>query len=515
MKAEDASKACAPASASQAGAADKAADAFKAPAAASTLIVNARLVDAGMDCTGSLLVAGGLIAGVFPDEVEYASGSLSGAECVDKASAAFKTCGALSAAECASGSLSGASSTDEAVSAFKAAGGTVIDAHGLAVMPAFVDMHVHFRDPGQTQKEDIISGSDAAAAAGTGTVVLMPNTAPVVSSGELALANNKKAADTGKVRAIQVVSITRGFDGKDTTHIDEALACYEKARGTAESAFVPPVPVFSEDGKDVADEAVMRSAMKKIAAAGAIVSCHCEEPSLVPAARDLRSQKKFAEAEKVLADAENSCTERNIQIALETGCRIHIAHASTAVALEAVRRAKQSESGRALVTCEVTPHHLGLSQDMSGFESELVNPPLRPEADRKAVLAAIVDGTADVISTDHAPHTMQDKADGACGFTGLETAFAVCNETLVQSGLITLSKLSSLMSAKPAELLGLKAGRLVPGYAADLVFADCGQKWTVEPASFKSRGKYTPLAGKTLTGRIVKTLHAGKVVYEE
>ncbi len=428
-----------------------------------TLIYNARLVDAGKDMHGALLVADdGTIAAVM----ETTGDGVPELDCAD----------GMDAVE-------------------------LIDAKNGILMPSFIDMHVHFRYPGQSAKEDLISGSKAAVHGGYGAVVLMPNTSPVVSDADLALDIEKKVADTGLLRAFQTMSITKGFSGNDISHLDALNADMAKS-----------IPVISEDGKDVASAEVMKAAMKKCAAAGVMVSCHCEEPSLVPEAKRLREARDFAGAERVLAKAEDECTLRNLQLASETGCNIHIAHCSTAKSLEYVREAKAAATGNH-VTCEVTPHHFGLSYEMPGMDCQLVNPPLRSEADRKACIAAILDGTADVISTDHAPHTAEDKAGGACGFTGIETAFATSYTTLVAGGYITMSRLSELMAAKPAELLGLNYGILEAGREANLVLVD-EEEWTVDSALFASKGKFTPLQGKTLKGRILQTWFQGKTIYK-
>lgn len=393
------------------------------------------------------------------------------------------------------------------------------DAHGHTVMPSFIDMHAHFRDPGLTQKEDLESGSRAAAAGGFGTVVLMPNTKPVISSQELAEQNNRRADEYGFVKAIQSVSITRDFEGKDISHLDGLSA--------------KVVPLITEDGHEVTDSSVMLAAMKVAASKKITVSCHCEDPYLAAAARPLRTQalsllakdggnpsagqKKEAaallkEANALLELAEDTATFRNIRLAQEAGCHLHLCHVSTARCIEAVRRAKAE--GMA-ISCEVTPHHLGLTGDKGANLLQIVNPPLRSECDRAAVVHALLDGTADVIATDHAPHTEQDKLDGAPGFSGLETAFAVCYTTLVLESGMSLSMLSERMSAKPAKLLGLKdKGLLQPGYAADIVIVDTETVWTVYGEEFASRGKYTPLEGKKLTGDIVATFLNGRPVFQ-
>ena len=459
-----------------------------------TIIKNARIVDAESDFYGCIVFSENGIIDVARD-----SKGASASEC---ACGSIASCtGSCGNSKDVRGSQNGVLSRDFDALLARFPNATVIDAAGKTVMPAFIDMHVHFRYPGQTQKEDLLSGSRAAAAGGVGTVVLMPNTTPVVSSLETALSINEEVKRIGLIDAFQTVSITDGFSGNDTHHLDEVCRAF------------PAVPVITEDGKDVLEASVMEEAMRKCAEKGIIVSCHCEDPALVPKAKQFRAEKCFREAEKVLADAENTFTERNIELALKAGCRVHIAHASTKAALEAVRRAKKSAQGSKLVTCEVTPHHIALSNTADELCAELVNPPLRSEEDRLAVIQAILDGTADVISTDHAPHTAADKVSGACGFTGIELSFAVCNTTLVRSGVISLSKLSSLMSAVPAKLLGLKKGRLLPGYPADIVLVAPDEEQIVDSAKFFSKGKYTPFNGKTLTGKVLRTFHGGKQVF--
>ena len=424
----------------------------------SLLIRNARLVDRDMDVRGSILVRDGRISAVYPGTVPELEGPC---ECVD--------------------------------------------ARGAVLMPAFIDLHAHFRDPGFTAKEDLASGSRAAAAGGYGTVVLMANTNPVISDAKAAEAVRLRAGMIGLVDVFQSVSLTRNFDGVDTA----ALAELDPS----------VVPVATEDGREVASSAVMLDAMKKCATRGIVVSCHCEDPDLAIAAKPYRAsalkgetvRENLASAERLLRLAEDTMTFRNLELAAASGCRIHIAHVSTSGALESVRRAKSFRPEFA-VSCEVTPHHLSLTD----ITPEIVNPPLRSEADREALIAGLIDGTVDAIATDHAPHTAVDKAAGAPGFSGIQTAFAVCNTVLVQPGLITLSRLSALMSANPARILGLERGLLRSGYDADLILVDPEANFTVTPEDpdlWFSRGKNTPFAGKQLVGLILETFRNGCPVY--
>lgn len=391
-----------------------------------------------------------------------------------------------------------------------------LDANGMTVMPSFVDMHVHMRDPGLTQKEDLDSGCRAAVAGGYGTVVLMPNTNPVISSQELAKKNMDKTDKLGLLKVYQSVSITKDFDGKTIDHLD--------------SLDKKIVPLITEDGHEVASSAVMLEGMKKAAAKKIIVSCHCEDPDLAAAAKPLRkkaldllfkekvsaAEKKQAsvylqEAHSLLATAEDAATFRNIRLAQDAKVQLHLCHVSTEQCLNAVRLAKKNGQN---VTCEVTPHHIGLNCETPATKFQIVNPPLRPESDRQAVIKALVDGTADVISTDHAPHTMDDKKSGSPGFSGLETAFGVCYSVLCLENGMKMKQLSEKMSARPAELLGLKnVGLLEEGFDADLVLVDTEKIWTVRGKDFESKGKFTPLEGKKLTGKIAATIYKGKIVY--
>lgn len=419
-----------------------------------------------------------------------------------------------------------------------------INANGLTLAPAFIDMHAHFRYPGLTQKEDLQSALNAAEAGGFGTLVLMPNTNPVVSSKELAIKIDAEAASQKKSQVFQTVSITKDFDGATLSHLDSL----EKKS----------TPVISEDGRDVESAAVMLEAMRIAAKKGLIVACHSEDCALAIKAKFYRNKaleiianhnmniqdlsqicdkknqiskkipklaineakKNIFIANSILELAEDIATERNIAIAKKANCKIHICHVSTKNSIEAVRRAKKnianlkgetaSEKSQFQITCEITPHHLGLTGTSGKGIFEFVNPPLRSEEDRAALIQALRDGTADVIATDHAPHTTCDKAAGAPGFSGLETAYAFCHTILVEQENFTEQKLSQLMSANPARILGLKKGLLKEGYDADLVLLDPQEKWKVRSQEFLSKGKATPLEEKILTGRVKRILFCGK-----
>ena len=465
------------------------------------LIYNASLLDESMDTPGAVLVVDGKIRSVF-------QGFFTTAETVSQfAKAVLKEDGY---------------GEDAQIELF--------DARGLTLTPAFIDMHVHMRYPGQTAKEDLNSGLHAAISGGFGTVVAMPNTNPVVSSIDMAMKIEREAAALGLTHLFQVVSITKDFDGNTTTHLDKLDKKY--------------IPVISEDGRDVLSSAVMLEGMKKAASKGIIVSCHCEDPTLAATAKPYRTKalqimrdnnidlwgepldedsdneewrydvcENLAVANELLAEAEDIATARNISLAKEAGCHIHFAHVSTARSLEYIRKAKAEKQQK--ITCEVTPHHLMLDGDADkNYLFSLVNPPLRSSLDVGAVIRAITDGTADVISTDHAPHTMEDKQNGAPGFTGIETSYGVCNTVLVGNKFITPSRLSALMSANPARILGLQKGVLKIGFDADLTLVDPDEEWTVNPDEFYSKGKYTPIKEHKLQGRVKAVFIDGKLVFE-
>ncbi|MDR1144326.1 MAG: amidohydrolase family protein [Spirochaetaceae bacterium] len=359
------------------------------------------------------------------------------------------------------------------------------------LMPAFVDLHAHFRDPGFPEKETLESACLAAAAGGYGTAVCMANTKPVTGAGAQAAALHRRAAALGLIDLYPALSLTKNMEGRELSEIT-------RLPGPAPEDGGFRVRLLSEDGKDLADDGLFLAACAEARRAGIPVSCHCD------------------------LGGENAATRRAIAMAASSLCHIHIAHVSTKEAAAMIREAKSRPAGSLNISCEVTPHHLALVKedaDALGAESRgRVNPPLRGEEDRLALIGAVAEGTVDAIATDHAPHTEKDKEAGAPGFTGLETAFAVCYSTLGAFG-VGLSKLSSLMSAAPARILGLAGGgegrgRIAPGLRADFCIADTGRAWTVDPAAFKSRGKNSPFAGRELRGAVLMTIHGGRIVFD-
>ena len=314
-------------------------------------------------------------------------------------------------------------------------GEEVLDAKGRTVLPAFIDTHCHWRTPGFEYKEDISTGSAAAAAGGYTFVNLMPNTKPVCSSAEIAHAIEAEAARVGLCDANQTVSITKDFDGKTLDHL---LTLPED------------IKFITEDGNGVMNNAVMARAFAIATERGLTIMSHAEDREISP--WDYRL-------------AENIETVRNCHLAEYYGTRLHMCHVSTRESVDAVR---MSRMRGARVSCEVTPHHLWFDDSRLTYR---VNPPIRKADDVTALIDAIKDGTVTCIGTDHAPHTAEEKEKGAAGMVGLETAFGVCYTKLCKQEGLPLELLVHLMSTRPAEILGLAKGQLEPGYDADMVLA--------------------------------------------
>ncbi|BDR84850.1 dihydroorotase [Clostridium tetani] len=352
-----------------------------------------------------------------------------------------------------------------------------IDGIGKVLMPSFIDLHAHFREPGYTYKEDIESGSRAAAKGGYTYVNLMPNTNPVCSSMDIVNYVINKADEIGLIDVHQAVSITRDFDGQTINHIDELD---EK------------VKVISEDGKDVMNSKTMIKAMEKAKEKNILVMCHCENHDI--SAMDMRL-------------AEDTMTWRNITLAQYTGCPVHISHVSTKKSMNYIIDAKRKGQN---VTCEVTPHHIALEDDIN----YRVNPPLRKKEDRDFLIKAIREGLVDAIGTDHAPHSYEDKTKGSPGISGIETVFSVCYSYLVKKKEISLSKLSEIMSKNPSEIMNLNKGQIKIGFMGDLVLVNLEKSYKVNSDSFLSKGKNTPFEGKKLYGQVEKTIKSGKIIYD-
>ncbi|MDR2364093.1 MAG: dihydroorotase [Spirochaetaceae bacterium] len=417
-------------------------------------------------------------------------------------------------------------------------GGRVIDGGCLgsageppALLPALVDLHAHFRDPGLAEKdaalpaetwvlqetwflqETLESGSLAAAAGGYGTVVCMANTKPVIDTPEKAGLLKARSDALGLIDLYPALSLTRAMEGRELSGVRDLSRLPRSGPGT----YVPRL--LSEDGRDVAGDGIFLAALAEARRLGLPVSCHCDAGGA-----EAEAAKGAGQPREVWSRIEeNQGTRRAIALGREAGCHIHIAHVSTGEAVALVRDCKKTVSpgnGPAFsLTCEAAPHHIALTGEDArrlGPESHgRVNPPLRTEADRRALIAGILDGTIDAIATDHAPHTQAGKAGGAPGFIGLETAFGVCFTELVREDGISLSRLSALMSAVPARILGLGGdrGRIAPGFRGDLFIADTAAARTVGAEPFKSRSRNSPFLGRELRGVVLMTIHGGRLVF--
>ena len=386
-----------------------------------------------------------------------------------------------------------------------AEGAEVFDAQGLLVFPGFIDLHAHLREPGREYAETIASGAAAAAAGGFTAVCAMPNTDPVNDSRTVTAFVAARAQLAQGARVYPIGAITRGRKGQE-------LAEFGEMRNAGAVA-------VSDDGDWLADGDVLRRAMQHAALFGMPVVQHAEDTSLsrrAPMHEGAVSTRLGLAGQTDVAEA--AAVARDLLIAGLAGGRLHLAHISTALAIGSVREAKARGSS---VTCEVTPHHLTMTDDevaRSGYSTRFkMNPPLRERADVASLVDALVDGTIDAIATDHAPHHVDEKEvefDAApFGVVGLETAAAVVFDRLVAPGRLSLARFAELFSAGPARAFGLPGGTLAPGSPADVTLFDPARRWTVDPSRFVSLGRSTPFAGWELVGAPAATVVAGRVVW--
>lgn len=357
----------------------------------------------------------------------------------------------------------------------------VIDGMGKTLMPGFIDLHSHFREPGFEYKEDIKSGSGAAAKGGYTSVVLMANTKPAISNKKNYDYVIQRGKEIGITNIHQCVTVTKDMKGNSTEHLDSMLN-------------IEGLKFISEDGKGVMDSKIMIEAMNKAKKKNIVVISHAESHDL--SSVDMRL-------------AENTMTWRDITLAQHTGARLHMAHVSTKEAMNHIIDGKKNGVN---LTCEVTPHHIALNSKTK----YRVNPPLREEEDRLALIEGIKSGYVDCIGTDHAPHSEEDKIGGAPGMIGLEFSFTICNTKLVEDKHITINQLSYLMSKGPAKIMDDNSrGTIAIGKIADLVLIDRNRKIKLNKESIVSKSKNSPLIGFEGFGQVLMTMKNGKIVYKE
>lgn len=384
-------------------------------------------------------------------------------------------------------------------------GAEVIDAKGCFVMPGFIDLHVHLRDPGLTHKETLKTGAEAAARGGYTTICAMPNTKPVVDNGELVREIHERAKREAKVHVLQIGAITIGQEGKELAD----LAAMAEAG----------VPAFSEDGKSVMDIRLYEKAMELAAQLDVPVFAHCEEKQLVGKGALQKGPKAEELGVEGISNAvEDIITARDIFLAKETNVRLHLCHCSTEASVTMVREGKKAG---VQVSAEVCPHHFTLTaDDIPGEDTNYkMNPPLRNREDVEALKRGLKDGVMEVISTDHAPHHAEEKAkrmaEAPFGIVGLETAAALTYTELVETGIITPLQMAACMSCNPAKVLGSERGSLQEGCPADVVIFDPEPQYLIDKNDFASMGKNTPFHGKKVKGRVVATIVDGEIVYRE
>jgi dihydroorotase len=382
-----------------------------------------------------------------------------------------------------------------------------IDASGHVVAPGFVDLHCHLREPGFEDKETVATGSMAAVAGGFTTICCMPNTEPTIDTPSDVGFIHAAARRAGLARVLAFGTVTRGQRGTQLSDMSEM----------AQAGAIG----FSDDGKPIRDARLMRYALTNSLRHGRPVVDHCEDPEIADGGvmnEGTISDRLGLKGQP--AAAEEVMVARDIELARHTGGRFHVAHISTAGSAELVAAAKREGLG---VTAEVTPHHLTMTDEWvlgrgSAYDTRTkVNPPLRTEADRQALVAALAGGIIDAIATDHAPHRSIDKEctydEAAFGISGFETALASLLQ-LVENGQLTLEDVIRHLTVEPSRIFGLPYGTLAPGASADVVVFDPGSAWTVDASRFHSKGKNTPLDGHTLAGQVMATIVEGRVVYE-
>ncbi|HKL73689.1 MAG TPA: dihydroorotase [Clostridia bacterium] len=374
--------------------------------------------------------------------------------------------------------------------------------NGCIVTPGLIDVHVHLREPGFFYKEGILSGTKAAARGGYTSICAMPNLAPVPDTLENLKIQTDLIAANAQINVYPYGAITMGQMGEDLSDMEKLSS---------------KVVAFSDDGRGVQSSEIMKVAMLKAKSLGKIIVAHCEDNSLIAGGYIHDGQYAKKNFHKGISSAsEYKQVERDLQLVKETSCAYHICHISTKESVELVRRAKSEGLD---VTCETAPHYLLLDDTNLKEDGNFkMNPPLRSEADRQALIEGIIDGTIDMIATDHAPHTKEEKSkglrDSLMGIVGLETAFPLLYTELVKKGIISLEKLIMLMHTNPSRRF--KIGKeIIVGQKADIAVFDLGKKYIINPDNFLSKGRSTPFAGYEVYGESILTIVGGKTAWEK
>lgn len=371
----------------------------------------------------------------------------------------------------------------------------IIDATGKLVIPGLIDLHVHLREPGLEYKEDIESGCKAAARGGFTTICCMPNTTPAIDCKSVVEYIDEKARKANGVNVLSIGAMSKNQEGKELSDIQEMVS----TKTMGQKLIGKGICGISEDGKSLADVNLMIDAMKIAKQLDLPVLSHAEDAKMPGS-----------------SVGETLITARDIMLSKETGCPIHFCHVSNREAVDLIRAAK--EEG-VLVTAETAPHYFVLNKDqIKGDPNKKMNPPLRTKEDVEAIIKGLIDGTIDIIATDHAPHSKKDKGCGfekaANGVVGLETSFAVSYTNLVETGLMPLMKLIEMMGSRPAEIIGLDRGDISPGKVADVAIIDVEKAFVVNAEDFLSKAGNSPFIGMELFGKVLYTIANGEIIWE-